>query len=579
MTSIYTQKRFNAAALNGMPDFLAQSDLFYGTVECSSKYVTPIPGMAPCSPPVSPEFIHAIVDLKEGRAATGWNNQTVIAEDTVNNSLYVAAFNGTNVLAMKDGMILKAKTDLPERLVFLLSLHYLLEDEEFKESYELYDSVQDDASKISAMATMYANAYYRDTNNPVTAAFDNKPLRNLNTQKAADPKYIPAEQAGGKFKVFRNAEFEGSGGAPIDMTDIRYGSQYNGKYSLYPTERLTPAQADALVRMDDTMIVSPDAIEVCEMILATKDLVSPVRNILETGLPGTGKTEMAKQIAAMLGLPFYFTQLFDLFTGEDAKGTFQPSSNSSKEPDGELPSAEDIAFDPSGAYEKLTGEIKEDISSEEVMAIRDEHIRASAMGDKTQIVFVPGVIEHACEPSVIFIDEITSPKNPAAITVFNSLLDRSSRITLTDNRVIHRHKNCIIIAAGNFSDDGVEMDGFRDPNRSFLDRFDEVIHLEALSSDMIKAMLIANNDNWDEQRDERDVPIDTFVSILPELKEICMNYGDMCEFRAINAWFRKSLITRKPIGSAAKTVIGISTRQKECADEMMAKIRARFRAE
>lgn len=578
MTSFFSgTKRFNASALNGLPDYLAQSDLYHGTVECTSRLIQTVPGMPTMCPPVNPEFVHAICDLADGTAAVGWNNERVMAEDTVEQSLFTAGYTGRNIAASRDGNPIKIKSELPERIVVLLSLPFYLEDEEFKDAYELFKTEKDDESKIMAMANMFANAYYRDSVNKVTNVFDKENLHRLSKEKINDVKYIPSTQIG-IFKKFANADCQETVAKAIRLEDIRYGSQYNGAFQLYPKDGLTPEQLQYVIEMDDSIIVPDKAIEACEMILATKDFISPVRNILLTGLPGSGKTELAKTVAAALGLPFYMTQLFDLFTGEDAKGTFQPIA--SKTTDVEtLPSAEDIAFDPEEAYFTLTGTTKTGVTSAEVQELRDDCVRSRASGNQTQIGFVPGVIVHACEPCVIFIDEITSPKNPAAITVFNSLLDRSSRITLTDGSVIHRHRNCIIICAGNFSDDGVEMDGFRDPNRSFLDRFDLVYHLESLSSDMIKAMLIANNPNWDEQRDRKEVPIDSFVSIIPELRAICQEFGDMLEFRAVNAWFRVALITRKPIASAPVTVVGISTRQRECQDKMMAKIKARFRAE
>ena len=579
MTSVFNNgKRFNAAALNGLPDYLAQSDLYHGSVECSCRFIQALPGMPTMCPPVNPEFVHAVCDLVDGRAAVGWNNDRVMAEDTVEQSLYVAGYTGRNIAASKDGNPLKLKADLPERIVILLSFPYYLEDEDFKDAFELFKTEGDEESRIMAMANMYANAYYRDGANKVTAVFDNDNLHRMSKEKINDVKYIPSTQIG-TFQKFANADFQANTAKAIKLEDIRYGSQFNGAYQLYPKEGLTPEQLQYVIEMDDTIIVPDKAIEACELIYATKDNISPVRNILLTGLPGSGKTEMAKAIAASLGQPFYMTQLFDLFTGEDAKGTFQPIAGKSADSSSALPTAEDIAFDPEGAYFTLTGTTKPGVTSEEVLKLRDDCVISNASGNQTQIGFVPGVIVHACEPCVIFIDEITSPKNPAAITVFNSLLDRSSRITLTDGSVIHRHKNCIIICAGNFSDDGVEMDGFRDPNRSFLDRFDLVYHLESLSADMIKAMLIANNPNWDEQRDRKEVPIDAFVAIIPELRAICQEFGEMFEFRAVNAWFRVALITRKPIASALITVIGITTRQVECQAKMMAKIKAKFRAE
>ena len=233
MTSVFNNgKRFNAAALNGLPDYLAQSDLYHGSVECSCRFIQALPGMPTMCPPVNPEFVHAVCDLVDGRAAVGWNNDRVMAEDTVEQSLYVAGYTGRNIAASKDGNPLKLKADLPERIVILLSFPYYLEDEDFKDAFELFKTEGDEESRIMAMANMYANAYYRDGANKVTAVFDNDNLHRMSKEKINDVKYIPSTQIG-TFQKFANADFQANTAKAIKLEDIRYGSQFNGAYQLY----------------------------------------------------------------------------------------------------------------------------------------------------------------------------------------------------------------------------------------------------------------------------------------------------------------------------------------------------------
>lgn len=109
-------------------------------------------------------------------------------------------------------------------------------------------------------------------------------------------------------------------------------------------------------------IIPPEIKRICEHAKLTTDTTQPMRNFLLRGPAGTGKTEGAKAIASALHLPYRCitcsanTEVFDLL------GQILPDVDGKRTRlQRQYPSFQEIQLDPSGAYQKLTGNYDEEI--------------------------------------------------------------------------------------------------------------------------------------------------------------------------------------------------------------------------
>ena len=101
----------------------------------------------------------------------------------------------------------------------------------------------------------------------------------------------------------------------------------------------------------------------------------PFCNYLFRGQPGGGKSTFVQIIAAGLGLPYYSDVLRDDLSGDFFSGYYAPDVDnkgknqykSLEELLAEMPTPEDMAFDPVTAYETITGKVNDMATAKDCM--------------------------------------------------------------------------------------------------------------------------------------------------------------------------------------------------------------------
>lgn len=594
----FNKKQLTVSSLAGLPTWMTDGDLLSGQVESSCSLRATVPGMPLNCVPVHPEFMHAINDLLEGRAAYGNNSASAIAEDTINGQLFAAGFLGGRISVNRDGANIGGKQNLPIRMVFLLSMAEYMKETEFASAYASIANAQNDTDRKSYMAILSDVAYSVNGKNAITAAYEQTNPLMLHGTKTSDSRYVPSIQGGTAFKVWPNtssvpnaAATAVMNGQSIDATEsIMDPKDFNGKFAVCKPEDLTPEERTLVPIIGDEMVLNEQHVDVCETIQKSLGTKHPFCNFLFRGQPGGGKSTFVKIIAAGLGLPFYQDVMrtdmdADFFSGYFAPNCTDDNTATGKTMDEflkELPSAEDMAFDPVTSYQQITGKLDNDATAEDCWkaacaateAFAKKCVPTNDEKGKNALVFVEGLVPKLERPCVIFYDEVTAPRNPAAITALNTLMDRQRVFTLSNGHVVHRHPLSVMCFAGNFSEDGIELEGSHDPNRTWQDRNNEVINIRPLGPSELKGMLIADT-GWNEV-DNGNIPIDMFVTIMPELQKICADFYGVCGFRAIADWLAKSMMIGSPIKAAESTVIPKSTNDQGCAAELRMKIKNRF---
>lgn len=590
--AIFNKAFDNNSVLGSLPAFMFDGALMGGQVPSGCQLRSSLPGMPLMCNPVHPGFLEAIRDLYALTPATacyGSNSVATMAEDTIDGVLYVAAYTKGKIYAMANDRPLSNMDELPIRMLVLLSMPFYLKDTEFAVTLQQFQKAATDDEKKLALATLYDNAYMREGDNEIGQSYETTSLLRMTRVKAQNPSYMPTAQEGAQFSVFKNVGTNAATGVAANIVatqSVMKGSEFNGAFRVVEESELTPEERLHIKHIDDRYNITEQHIDVASTIKNSLNGPHPFCNYLFRGQPGGGKSTFVQIIAAGLGLPYYSDVLKDDLSGDFFSGYYAPDVDnkgkkqykSLEEFLAEMPTPEDMAFDPISAYETITGNALDNVTPKDCMdalTMRIVEFTKNAKSDnKNALTFVEGLIPKLERPCLIFYDEVTAPKNPGAITALNSLMDRQRVFTLSTGRVIHRHPLSVMCFAGNFSEDGVELEGVHDPNRTWQDRNNEVLNIAPPKPAETKAMLIADT-GYDEKANA-NIPIDQFVNILPELQQISADYYGVCGFRALSDWLAKSMAIGSPIRAAETTIITKSTNDPICQAELRQKIKNHF---
>ena len=589
--SIFNKTFDNNSVLGSLPAYMFDGALMGGQVASSCQLRSSLPGMPMMCNPVHPEFLQAIKDLYTAPAVAGYgsNNTATMAEDTIDGVHYVAAYTRDKIYAMGNDRPLSKMEELPVRMVVLLSMPFYMKDKEFAAALQQFQQATTDNDRKLALATLYDNAYMRETDNEVGNCYETTTLLRMTQVKAQSPAYMPTIQEGAQFSTFKNVGTNAATGVAASIVatkTVMKGSEFNGAFRVVEESELTPEERLHIKLIDDRYNITEQHIDVASTIKNSLNGPHPFCNYLFRGQPGGGKSTFVQIIAAGLGLPYYSDVLKDDLSGDFFTGYYAPDVDNKGKKQyksldeflAEMPTPEDMAFDPVSAYETITGSVLENVTPKDCMDALTKRIveftKNAKSDNKNALTFVEGLIPKLERPCLIFYDEVTAPKNPGAITALNSLMDRQRVFTLSTGRVIHRHPLSVMCFAGNFSEDGVELEGVHDPNRTWQDRNNEVLNIAPPKPAETKAMLIADT-GYDEKANA-NIPIDQFVNILPELQRISADYYGVCGFRALSDWLAKSMAIGSPIRAAETTIITKSTNDPACQAELRQKIKNHF---
>lgn len=586
-----SNKTIKKTDIDGLPSWMLP--LFSGNATSTYSGRTPVPGMPLMGLPMAPEFAQAIWACinNPGSVAYGHNNVSYVAEMECDGIDYAVACSKSNLYGAKGGMKPKTKADIPLRVFIILSWPIYMTNNEFNNNFVGLQNAADDEARLTHCATMYDIAYDMEAKgqNAVATAYEGN-IRAMNQTKATTGStFVPTEYVGA-FKMFKtgsNMAASASGASIVAAKEVIDSESFNGKYAICTPDELTEDGRQHIVHIGREIVVGKQAVEVCETIQRTLGTAHPFCNYMLRGLPGGGKTTFVRTVAAGLGLPLYSDVLKSNLSGDFFDGYFAPNCSGSgakyqslPELLESMPGASDMTYDPVSSYYEITGTMKEDATEGDCLRAVAEKVTAftDAMegGNKDALMFVEGLIPKLEHPCIVFYDEVTAPRNPGAITALNNIMDRTRKYTLGNGRVIHRHPKSLMFFAGNFSEDGLELEGVKDPNRTFQDRCNEIINVQPPRPAEIKAQLIADT-GYDEVANG-NIPIDNFVRILPELQKLCSDYYGVCGFRGLSDWLMKSMITGSPILAAETTIITKSTNDFECAAHMRQKIADFFRS-
>ena len=521
-------------------------------------------------------YMELEADPSAAKGAIGTQNDMVIAEYPSHRpgETHTVVFNrksGKFIAGVFDssgnmGNYTLTETGNTGSAMFFALMPQLLEDDEFNENYTTLlecrkDNYSDMQKAEDAAFVLCDNAYRRiahpsaSDNSGIRITIPNtgniQPFTKLNLDSNV---YSPTSVLMGNFEILK------AGAAPAPVSAYIKKEDFAGKYGL-SERKFTSAEAGLIPDLPDWYVIPQEVVTVCQHAKVTTASHQPMRNFMMRGPAGTGKTEGAKAIAAGLGLPYVHitcsanTEIFDLL------GQMLPDMDEAKqmvEISGELPTFDDIRFDPPTAYEKLCGvydeEITEDAVYEKLVEVIAQNIRKEQMESvpekdvrqKFRYVDTPfvqamrhGYVVELQEPSII--------ANPGVLVGLNSLLDRCAAITLPTGEKITRHPDTVVVVTTNN-----DYAGCKAMNQSVISRMNLVIDMEEPTVDVLTKR-VSGITGCTEINVVRKMA-ETVKNIAERCHETMITDG-CCGVRELISWVQSYMICKNELEAAQYTVL------------------------
>lgn len=425
-------------------------------------------------------------------------------------------------------------------LLFVALLYY----EMFQKNQEIIDNMANAQKLLKAgltndniqefvnnCAVISENLYRRLCKTPpeiTVNLLNNTGSINVLTKIAVDSrKYKPTKVDKGAFQILGNATLPFENPDPhvaaITGDDVQpekeevkppaaeqpatEGRTFSGRVLTEEEQRLVP-------KIEPWYIMPREVMEISTLIKKTSGTFKPKRNFLLRGPSSTGKTSMARAIAAELGLPYVFMTCCTDTESYDFLG--QPMYD----------------------YE---GNIK---------YVESNFIKAIKYGWLVEIQ----------EPLTI--------AKQGVLTILNGLMDDSNGITLSNGEFVKRHPDCVVILTTN-----VSYVGCKKPNQSVLRRMNNVYDIGMPSNDdicaRVKSVTKFNNDGIIKKM------VDVCGKINQFCREEAIDDG-VCGVSEIIDWIMTLQVTGDILGAAESTIVSKATDDESAQNHIRGYVESTF---
>ena len=401
--------------------------------------------------------------------ADGSGRDLCIAERDIRNKIFLKACT-----IKENGTMVDYDTEKFSTVIKLALYPFVTEDDEAMSAarkladYCQHDpddtfwDIQDNVETLYKLMSLYSNNIYFRIKNYVAAG-----------TKALDYTIIPQRLTSNDIRK-NKVETVIYGDEPLNFSmaskvksveaGARKGEDRKGLYQLMPEISLTEEENKLVPIMPD-WYVWPMWTEVeAKLIAKSSRFAVPFRSLLLYGVSGTGKTEGAKAIFSLLGLPYGSVScsvdmtMFDFF-GQIIPNVKKWGNRSTEEVAAELglPTFDDVANDFKNAYKKLFG-----VEPDEFAAPEDCYkalsVRMMGNGDEADFVYEETEFVKAYRNGWgIEIQEPTIIKRNSVLAGLNKALDNDpemASITLPTGEVVRRHPRFVCIMTTNRDYDG-----------------------------------------------------------------------------------------------------------------------------
>lgn len=299
-------------------------------------------------------------------------------------------------------------------------------------------------------------------------------------------------------------------GKPASIAELK------GYYAIDSTRTFTEEEQALIPEVPESYQITDEITEVCEMIKASTQLPTPMRNFLFVGGAGSGKTEAVKMIAYALGLPLLHqpcgvdTEKFDI--------------------------AQQVIPDGAGGFK-----------------------------------YVKGPLMQACEKGYVCeISEADLILKQGTLGEFNPLLDKTGTYPLSTGEIVKRHPDTVLI----FTMNG-DYEGCRNINQAVRNRCK--VYLFDTPSDEVLIKRIKSESGYKDTAVIKKM-VDVYHRIREYCEINSVTDGAVGVRNLIN-WASATVINGRPHHNAFSSMVLGATFDKELHQDLMACVETQFAPE
>lgn len=379
-----------------------------------------------------------------------------------------------------------------------------------------------------------------------------KQAKMLNRTQIASGNYAVFDENGMTFRVFTSGN--ATSGNPTKGKTI---SQVRGMFAI-PGVTYTDEEKRMIPVLPEDTVIPQEAVDIARLIRDSSTMKHPNRNFILFGPSGLGKTTISQIVAVLLGMPYDIQGCNPDMDALDmvqqvVPNEFNPNAGKMSFSFENIPSAMDIAMDPAGAYEEITGKEKEDATERDCFEAiaRMSNMASQNAANMPRVRYEKSpLLKSISKPYMIEVQEPSTLSKPGAVTVLNSLMDGCGWITLPSGERVFRDPNAIVFMTTNLGYEGTKA-----MNQSVLSRCRKV-HIKYPEKDEEVANFLLR---VTEIRDFEKLK--NMARVFRELRNLCAERGitqGSCGYRELIDWCNEAYLRDMELRNSFERTMAIS---------------------
>lgn len=307
---------------------------------------------------------------------------------------------------------------------------------------------------------------------------------------------------------------------------------------------------------DDDVEVPPEVMTILNRFLASREWKNPLNNPCWRGITAYGKSTGVKMLACILNTPLLWMTCSTTTEVEDFLSKHVPNTEESHNVQAELPSFDDMANDPEYAYEQITGEYRENVTSEEVLQAYAKAFLDTSHdpGNRNPFKIVESDFVRALVKGyIVEVQEFSRIRDSGTLVGLNNYNEPGSVIPLVDGRHVKRHKNAMVVWT-----DNIGYQSCRKVDGSVLRRMSYIIDSSEMPRERVLRRIKQNTGCKDDAFLER--MYDVWVSIAQFCKEQDITDEGTCSLAELESWVSLTMLD------------GVSAIQNTCREAIISKV-------
>lgn len=307
---------------------------------------------------------------------------------------------------------------------------------------------------------------------------------------------------------------------------------------------------------DDDVEVPPEVMTILNRFLASREWKNPLNNPCWRGITAYGKSTGVKMLACILNTPLLWMTCSTTTEVEDFLSKHVPNTEECHNVQTELPSFDDMANDPEYAYEQITGEYRENVTSEEVLQAYAKAFLDTSHdpGNRNPFKIVESDFVRALVKGyIVEVQEFSRIRDSGTLVGLNNYNEPGSVIPLVDGRHVKRHKNAMVVWT-----DNIGYQSCRKVDGSVLRRMSYIIDSSEMPRERVLRRIKQNTGCKDDAFLER--MYDVWVSIGQFCKEQDITDEGTCSLAELESWVSLTMLD------------GVSAIQNTCREAIISKV-------